>query len=166
MSKGKGNFKGFGSHDVVECTICGKRMERRCIKTHYETYAIAKDGYPNHPNTSNTIHELQDPTDYNSKILKTKSINTFFTPIKSKKRNQSNKPSIHSPIPMASLSLSLNPNYKHKQRNRKPPLQPKHSTIEELFNEINNNILHENKLTYDQKYFEQKTKLLMKKIKG
>ncbi len=85
MSKGKGNCKEFGRHDIIECRICGKRMERRNINSHFETYAIAKNGYPNHPNTSNKIHELQDPTDYGSKILKTRTISSFF---KKKKNNQ------------------------------------------------------------------------------
>ncbi len=87
-AKGQGKFKGTGVHDIIECRVCGKRMERRYIEEHFQLYKVGKDGYPNHPNTSNKTYELEDPTKRDSKILKTKPISNFFTPIKSKKTNQ------------------------------------------------------------------------------
>eukprot|EP01084_Bolivina_argentea_P019706 36640_1 len=52
-TKKKNKCKGTSVDDIIECRICGKRMARRRIDEYFETYRIAKDGHPNHPNTLN-----------------------------------------------------------------------------------------------------------------
>ncbi len=89
MSRGKGNCKGTRNDDLVECTCCKQRITRKEIPNHYIVYEFGKKGYGKHPRTTtHRINELENPKDYNSAILQTKSINNFFTPIKQKKKNQ------------------------------------------------------------------------------
>eukprot|EP01083_Nonionella_stella_P056482 148704_1 len=156
LGGGGHNKKGTRNDDFVACSKCGHRLTRKLVAEHYEIHKNGGKGYPKHPRNAYTklYDELEDPKNKQSKLLKVQSVLSMFGV------------SVPNDACEHEEKLVEDTEYKHKKRNHKPPLRdPSVSlSIQQLFERINENILEEDKLNSDQKYFNKKMKCVMANI--
>ncbi len=74
----------FTRNEIVQCRLCEKKMKRRDVDHHYKMFHD-KDPL----NTKAKTYELEFPLDYQSKIIKTKPISTFFDVVQPQNNNKS-----------------------------------------------------------------------------